>query len=246
MPSGERRAAIRKLDAGDTIMTSTRCPTREEIIRLFEGRLPADGEKRLLDHIPGCADCRTVYEPLAEIESRSEAILAGLEGVNLESPETRAKLQALARRELRAMRTGRRAGVWTRRWLAVPAAGAVLALLVAFVVLSGLRTGPAPVAERNAGGIEIGLVQMKPTSSSSPVDFHWTGLPSVRAYRLDVYDQTLEPVHRSLSLTDTRYTLPAEAAAAMEKRAVYFWKVTATLEDGRTVESEFGKLLFQK
>ena len=33
---------------------------------------------------------------------------------------------------------------------------------------------------------------------------------------------------------------------AMEKGAVYFWKVTATLEDGRTVESEFGKLLFQK
>jgi hypothetical protein len=227
-------------------MTSKRCPSREEIIRLFEDQLPADGEKRLLDHVLACGECRIVFEAIAEVHSRSKDLLQGLEGLDLGSREARVKLQTLARRELRAIRAGRGTGFWTRRWLAVPAVSAVLALLIAFVVLPGLRTGPAPGAERNAGGIEIGLMQIKPASSSAPVDFRWTGLPVARGYRLDVYDRTLEPVHRSPALTDARYTLPAEASSTLEKGAVYFWKVTATLEDGKTVESEFGKLLVQK
>jgi hypothetical protein len=227
-------------------MTSRRCLSREEIIRLFEGRLPAGREKGLLDHVLICGECRIVFEAMAEIHSRSKDILQGLEGINLGSREARAKLQALARQELRAIRAGRRTGIWTRRWLAVPAVGTVLTLLIVFVVIPGLRTGPAPVAERNAGGIEIGLVQLRPASSSAPVDFRWTELPGVRTYRVDIYDRTLEPVHRSPALTDARYTLTAEASSTLEKGAVYFWKVTATLENGKTVESEFGKLLVQK
>ena len=163
MPGGERRAALRKPDAGDTIMTSTNARPVKRSSACSRAGCPQTGGKDTRPH----SRLRGLYpdrsRPLAESNREARASSLGLEGVNLESPEPRAKLQALARRELRAMRTGRRAGVWTRRWLAVPAAGAVLALLFAFVVLPGLRTGPALHTPRGTPGASESV-----SASSSP------------------------------------------------------------------------------
>ena len=139
-------------------MSSKRCPSREEIIRFFEGDAPEERKKKFLDHVLVCPDCRVIFDASIELQGASKDILQDLERLDLGSPEARERLRTQARRELRALRGGRRPGVWTRRWLAIPAAGAVLALFVALVILPGLRKGQAPIAERNAAGIEIGLV----------------------------------------------------------------------------------------
>lgn len=227
-------------------MTSKRCPSREEIIRFFEENVSEENKKRFLDHVLVCPGCRVIAEATIEIQSRSRGILQGLEGMDLRSPGARTRLRTQARRELRALRGSRGAGVWTRRWLAVPVAGSVLALFIALVVLPGLRTGRAPIAERNAAGIEIGLITPLGPNPSASVDFRWTGIPAVRTYRLDIYDRTLEPIHQSPPLREPHYALPPDAAAAFQKGSVYFWKITATMEDGKTVESEFGRFLVQR
>ena len=227
-------------------MTSRRCPSREEIVRFFEEDVSDENKRRFLDHVLVCSGCRAILEATTEIRSRGRVILQGLEGLDLGSPEARARLRKQARQELRAARGDRRAGARIRRWLAIPAAASILALFVALVVLPGLRTGRGPVAERNAVGVEIGLIAPRGPSPSAAVDFRWTAIPAVRMYRLDIYDRTLEPVYESPPLREPRYALPSDAAAALRKASVYFWKITATMEDGKTVESEFGRFLVQR
>ena len=227
-------------------MTSKSCPSRDEIIRFLEDRGPEESNKRLLDHVLQCPGCRVILEATLEIRSRSRGVLKGLEGLDLGSREARAGLRARARRELRALRADRKAGARRLRWLAIPAAGSVLALLVAFVVLPALRTGRAPIAERNAGGLKIGLIAPRAQSPSAALDFRWNGIPAVRTYRLEIYDQTLERVYRSPALGEPHYSLPEDVSAALRKVPVFFWKITATMEDGKVVESEFGRFPVQR
>jgi len=227
-------------------MSSKICPSREEIIRFFEGDAPEERKKRFLDHVLVCPDCRVIFDASIELQRASRDILQGLERADLGSPEARERLRTLARSELRALRAGRRPGVRARRWLAIPAAGAVLALFVALVMLPGLRKGQAPIAERNAAGIEIGLVAPRGSNALEPGDFRWTKIPGVRTYRLDIYDQTLEPIHQSPPLVEAHYALPSVATGALRKGSVYFWKITASMDDGRTVESEFGRFVVQR
>ena len=227
-------------------MSSKRCPSREEIIRFFEGSAPEERKKKLLDHALVCPDCRVIFDAAIELQRASQNILRELERADLGSPEARDRLRTQARRELRALRGERRPGAWARRWLAVPAAGAVLALFVAFVMVPGLRKGRAPAAERNAAGIEIGLIAPRGSNAAVSGDFRWTGIPGVRTYRLEIFDQTLEPIHQSPPLVEAQYTPPSVATGALRKGSVYFWKITASMEDGRTVESEFGRFVVQR
>jgi hypothetical protein len=227
-------------------MISQSCPSREEIIRFIEGDAPEEHKKKFLDHVLVCPECRVILDASVELQEAGQDILRDLERLDLGSPEARKKLRTCARRELRALRGGRRPGVWTRRWLAVPAAGAVLALFVVLGILPGLRKGQGPMAERNAAGIEIGLITPRGSNAAEPGDFRWTRIPGVRTYRLDIYDQTLEPIHQSPSLVGAHYTPPSAVTGTLRKGSVYFWKITALMEDGRTVESEFGRFVLQR
>jgi hypothetical protein len=228
-------------------MTHKSCPSKDEIIRFFEEAASKGDGRRFLAHVRSCPECRTVLEAAREIQSQSTGILGGLNGVDLRSPETRIRLRAAARQEIRRLRKSRRSkrrGAF--RWIAVPASAAALALLAVFVVAPNIGNRPTSVVERNGSPLEIGLLRPRGTISAAALNFRWTSQPEASSYRLEIYDRTLEPVYQSGPVVEEGYSLPAEVAAGLRKNEIYFWKVVAVFKASQTIESEFARFVLQK
>ena len=133
---------------GGEIMTPSKCPSKRDVIRFFEGRDRPAKRKKLLDHVLDCPRCLAVFEAAGEVRSRGQIILRDLEGLDLESAESRAVLHRRAVEELRGLRRGRKGGPRRAvRWAAIPAAGAAAVLLIGLFLVPRLRT-TAPSASR--------------------------------------------------------------------------------------------------
>jgi hypothetical protein len=229
-------------------MTSGKCPSREAIIRFFEERTSQRERWKFLSHVLSCPTCLPVFEAAEEIKSQSQEILRGLEGVELTSREARDRLRKLSRQEILLLRRGRRGKRGSAlRWLSISAAGVSLALLVIFAVVPMIRTQKAPPIERTFSALEINLLQPKGTIPASALTFAWTPLPEVQSYRLEIYDQSLEPVYSSGPLSSNQAFLPQDAISRIQRDRLYFWKIVAVLKADRSIiQSEFGKFRLQK
>lgn len=228
-------------------MTAGRCPSKAEIVRYLEGEGPRNGSSReLLDHVASCPDCRVVFEAALEIGSKAGSVLRDLEALDLANPGTTRRVRAQARREIRLLRAKkRRAWLGRRRWLAIPATGAALALAALFLVPGGHRAQTSG-RERGPAASEIGLVQPRGTVSARELDFRWTHESGARSCRLEIFDQALGAVYESGPVAQDHFALPAGVRGALDRGAVYFWKVVLMLNDGRTIESEFAAFVLQK
>jgi hypothetical protein len=227
-------------------MTASRCPSKKEIIRFFEEEsADAVREREILEHVLACPECRLIFEAAMEIEARGREILHGLEGNDLGGADSRKRLRLRARTELRLLRRNRKPGkAAARRWIAVPAAGIALVALIVYLAAPGLFSGRS--GERSGSLSEISLLKPRGTAAGTPLDFQWTSRHEVRSYRLEIYDQALEPVYRSAPLTQDRFVLPSSMESELKIGSIYFWKIVAAFTDDRTIESEFGRFIYKK
>ncbi|MEN6310007.1 MAG: hypothetical protein ABFD80_00545 [Acidobacteriota bacterium] len=226
-------------------MKKKRCPAPDELIAFFEA--PPDAKNmEILDHILSCPDCRTVFSAIDQVRSQGEEIIRRLEGVEF-SAEARARLERRAREEVRLIRARRRqAHPRSLRWLRIPAAGAALALLAVVVVLNHPWTRRGVETERLAGPAEIQLLQPRGNVLAAPAAFRWTRNEDVESCHLEIFDQNLDLLYRSPALDSGDEPLPEEARSRLQAGRIYFWKISATLKDHQTVESEFAKFVLQK
>jgi hypothetical protein len=229
-------------------MTAKRCPSKAEIIRYLEAEGAADGsEHEFLDHAAGCPECRVVLEAALEVGSGAESLLGDLAGLDLGSPGTVPRIRAQARREVRLLRAKRRRAWFApRRWYAIPAAGAALALAAVLVFVPGKRQEASTGPERGSPAAAAGLMRPRVVVRADGLDFQWSREPGARTRRLEIYDRTLERVYQSAPLGQDRAGLPPGVLASLERGAVYFWRVVVTLDDDRSVESEFASFVLQK
>jgi hypothetical protein len=226
-------------------MKKEKCPFPEELIAFFEAP-PERKNPDILDHVLSCSDCRIVFSAIDQVRSRGEEILRRLDGAEF-SPETRARLERRARQEIRVIRARRRTEKWrSLRWLRIPAAGTALALLAMVFVLRISWTHRGYETERQAASAEIRLLEPRGSVAAAPPAFRWTRNEDVESCRLEIYDQNLDPIYRSPALDSGAVSLPGEARRLLKAGRIYFWKITATLKDHQTIESEFAKFVFQK
>ncbi len=228
-------------------MELRKCPSKGAIVRFFEDTASERDGRRLLDHVRSCPECRTVFDAVREIRSRSGEILGGLEGLDLRGPGTRRRLRDEARREILRLRGIRRPKRrQALRWIGLPAVGAALALIAWFAVVPNIGTRRTNALERNVSPLEIGLLRPRGTVPASALTFAWTPQPGARSYSLEIFDRTLEPVYLSGPIGAAAFSLPEDAAALIRKDEVYFWKIVAAFDDSRTIQSEFAKFVLQK
>ena len=121
-----------------------------------------------------------------------------------------------------------------------------LVLLAGVFILHNSWARRGYETERQAAPAEIRLLQPRGSVAAAPRDFRWARQEDVESCRLEVYDQNLDLVYRSAALAAGAVSLPEEALAKLQAGRTYFWKVTATLKDRQTIESEFAKFVFQK
>ena len=228
-------------------MKLRRCPSKNDIIRYFEGAVPDAQAKRLLAHVLSCPECMTVFGAAQEIRSQSAEILGGLEGFEEQGREARDRLRDRARREILILRKSRRPRRRPSfRRLLVPAVGTALALIAVWIIVPNLGTRVTSVLERDGSPLEIALVRPRGEIPRSALTFEWTKGPEAQSYRLEIYDRALEPVYQSGPLGPGAYPLSGDAAVLLRTDDVYFWKIVAVFKDGRTLGSEFARFVLQK
>ena len=231
--------------AGETARIGLSCPSKADIIGFFEQTLSDADDRRVLDHMLRCPDCRTVFSAAAEICQSGRGILREFDGKVLDR-DARRILKGSARREVELLRRGRGVRAVFPRWAVIPAAavGLVIAVMIFLKPLSGPR--PLVDIERRAPAEDIRLVAPRGTVSAAGLDFRWTPVAGAREYHLEIYDRALDPVFISGVIRTESLALPASGAAVLRDGLTYFWKVVTTVKDGRTVDSEFAKFVFQK
>ncbi len=228
-------------------MKLKRCPSKDEIIRFFENAAPEGEGGDLLAHVRSCPECLTVFEAAKEIQSQSQGILRGLDGLDLNSREARNRLGKKARLEILLLRRNQRSKRRNSlRWVSVPAIGAALAFLAVFVIVPNIGTRRTSGLERNVSPLDIGLLRPRGTIPASALSFKWTRRPEVQSYRLEIYDRSLDPVYQSDPLSSDTFSLPQSVAGLLRKNEAYFWKIIAIFKDNQTIESEFARFILQK
>jgi hypothetical protein len=191
------------------------CPSGEEIVRLVTREAGRKERKRTLDHVAGCGECAKILKSLLRISDEFDRI-AGKAG---QSPKPRA---VLGRREV---------------------VGAIAALAgLAIVTYSVVRHMERP-AVRGTTGAEVRLVSPKPGTKRdvADIELRWEAVPRAIHYSVDLFDTSLAKLWRSNALKDTHLKLPPEAGAVLRGGESYFWRVTATLDDGQEILSKLAE-----
>lgn len=116
-----------------------------------------------------------------------------------------------------------------RAWLWMIAAAAAVAVAVALA-----RTS-APDDEAPSGQVRGGEAEnvwgVDPTKAVSERTLRWTPIDDARAYRVQLFDERLEPLHESAELTAPQFEIPPNIHGPLR------WQVHALLKSGRTERS---------
>jgi hypothetical protein len=194
---------------------SAECPPLENLARLVLGEAGRRERRRTLDHVAGCGECAKILRSLLRISDEFDRLAAA------EAPRPKPGLVP-----------GRRAAV---------AALAALAGVIA-VTYAVVRLAERPVV-RGTAEVEVRLVSPKPgaTLEAAEIELRWEAVPKAADYRVQLFDASLAKLWQSASLEDASLKLPAEARAALREGESYFWRVTATLDDGQEVASKLAE-----
>jgi hypothetical protein len=215
------------------------CPSRETLVGALLEELPAGRERRFLDHLAVCERCRSEYAILREVDAAGRDTLGDLGAALDEAGGER--VRDLAAREVRRLDPERpfaAARTAALRKL-VPAAALVLAVAAAGVFL--LRREPGRLdGERMAGPEQVRLIRPLGKSAAARLEFVWSAVPGA-ACALTVYSKALEPLIVREGLEGGRLVLSEKELRLLVPGEAYFWRVSARLPAGRTVNSEFVK-----
>jgi hypothetical protein len=200
---------------GGQAEVGTTCPASEDLVRIVTGEAGRKERKRVLDHVAGCGECAKLLKSLLRISDEFDR-LAGETG-----PRRKPRLVP-----------GRRAAFTALAGLAG----------LALVTLAVIRLAERPVV-RGTSGLEVRLVSPKAGAvlAVTDIEFRWAAVPKAAGYRVELFDKSLARLWRSGSLSDVRMELPAEARSVLSEGQTYFWRVTASLDDGREVPSKLAE-----
>jgi len=222
------------------------CAERTAVTELFLGEKSVEEKSKLLSHIMACAECLPLLGAAQELSTQGDAILKKLEGTDWEKLDVRS-LRQRARAELQALRAQRKARKSSfLPKLRIPAIVATACALLLISVLLLVRAPRINDRERSPGEWQVVLLEPRGETKLSSLVFEWTLLEGAQSYTLEIFDRLLNPVFQSVPLTQGNFMLPEDVSRGLERSEVYFWKVSAHLEDHQTFESEFGKFRIKK
>ncbi len=222
------------------------CTERTAVIELFFGKKSVEEKAKLLTHIIACAECLPLLGAAQELSTQGDAILKKLEHTDWEKLDVRSlKRQARAElQSLRAQRKARKSGFLPI--LRIPAIVATACALLLISVLWLVRAPRTEDRERSPGEWQVLLLEPRGEARLGSLVFEWTLLKGAQSYTLEIFDKLLNLVYQSVPLTQGNFTLPEGLSRGLERSEVYFWKVSAHLEDHQSIESEFGKFRIKK
>jgi hypothetical protein len=196
------------------------CPPSDDLVRLVTREAGRKERRRTLDHVAGCGECAQILRSLLRLSDEVDRITG--------KAEPRKKPMLIR---------GRRA--------ALAALAGLAGLLV--VTYAVIRLTERPVV-RGTTGVEVRLVSPKAGAAlaGADIELRWEAVPKAAGYRVELFDRSLAKLWGSAALTEVRLRLPAEARATLHEGETYFWRVTATLDDGQELQSKLAEFSIRK
>lgn len=225
------------------------CPSDEALIASFSEEAEEGVKSGIIDHAAACPSCRRKFDFLRQTLDGVREIARDLDGISL-SDQDAARLRELARDRIRVLKgkrpEGRPSGFGIRWRLlfasgsfryAAAAAGLLTIVLAAVLVLRTPR-GLEPDTERGRADRSIVLDVPKGEVGGDPLIFRWRPFPGALDYEVKLLDEELSDVWASERTPRTEVELPEMLFRTLERGNIYYWKVTARLEEGTARESD--------
>jgi hypothetical protein len=121
------------------------------------------------------------------------------------------------------------------KWLIGLALAAGLAGLV--VVSAKQDRLPGPLAERGVEELSIRSALPEARQSRAALVLRWVPYPHARRYNITLATTDLRVLLERAGVESTELAIPPAILATLSPGARLFWRVEATLDDGRSVES---------
>ena len=213
---------------------------RDSLLAVLDDRTAPDERAAALGLVTADPEGLDELGVLLKIRREEGALLKDIDGLTF-TPEVNRRLRAEAARVF----TGAR----TRRSFFRPAPGrAWSAAVFAAIAITGIAAlvmivrRPEPI-EAVREGLPGAFEALSPRGkvASGALEFRWTPVRGAKRYRLEIFDRELAAISRRDGVISERHRLSAEERQALEPGRSYFWKVTAELEGGDLLSSEFAK-----
>ena len=220
------------------------CGHRDAAVRVFLEETDPEDRRELLRHILSCPECGSEFEAVRTVWSKSAEILKPIEQDGRLPADASERLKSLARDEiksLRLLRRARRRSAFGLKYVIGGAAAILLIILTAMFIQS--RFSQNVFQERTSSDKGFAVFQPWNLTRQRPLVFRWQSLAQADHYELEILDLGLETVFSQGEITSAQYSLPEEVFIRLHKGRTYFWKVTAHLKGGQSLESEFGKFV---
>ncbi|MFC2165830.1 hypothetical protein ACFLT2_12655 [Acidobacteriota bacterium] len=217
------------------------CAQREATVKVFLKETGQEEKYRLLDHIFSCPECLTEFSVLKEVWKKENSLL----DTELEQTLEKAKseqVKSVAKNELRAVkqtRQSRQSLLFSPINIAVAAAVLIAAVLTIYVT-SHNRPGQIPL-EREVGSEIFRTIEPEGAIDNLSILFRWSPVKDAREYTIEVLDNGLEMIYRKEGILVPSFALPDKIYTQLQVSRTYFWKVVATLDSEKRIESEFEK-----
>jgi hypothetical protein len=188
--------------------SATGCPDPGRIWAAVSGELPFAELRALTDHSLRCADCTEALRVAQDLRA---------------SPSLAAK-PSLASRRARS------------RWLIGIALAAGLAALV-LVRTTQQRAGLETDLERGVPSDRIRSALAKTAQPRASLVLRWWPFPHAARYSVTLATDDLRVLFQKSGVEKSELAVPAAALTGLAPRARLVWRVEATLENGRSVDS---------
>jgi hypothetical protein len=196
------------------------CPSPQELVRSFEPSFSRRRQRRIVDHMSECPDCREEFMILIG-KQRAEA--------------SEKDLSAQSRRDQRHSKddSPRRYGTFAWQTAAVMI-GIGLAFSSYLIVIR--QNDLSGIQRANASTISLLAPRTGQIIIRQPL-FRWEQNANAEYYILEMFDAQMMPIWSSARIRGHRLILPPEVASSLIPGGTYYWMVTGFTLDSDRLES---------
>jgi hypothetical protein len=224
-----------------SLKTKQVCDKSDAVVEVFLKETGQEEKFRFLDHIFSCPVCLSEFKVLKEIWSKEKPLWNEELAQKLKQTQ-REQVKSISNEAIKVLKQEKK----SRKNLPLSpkniAAVTVVFMAAVLIVYVATQRLPEQIPiEREVGSEIFKTIEPEGAVSKLPILFRWHPVQGAREYAIEVLDKGLEVIYRKEGIQVASFALPDRIYAQLQLSQTYFWKVIASMDDGKNIESEFGK-----
>jgi len=217
------------------------CAKTDAAAKVFLKETDREEKFRLLDHIFSCPECLAEFNLLKEVWAKENFFMDVDLIQKLEQTE-RDQVKSISKKAVKVLKREKKSRkLYHLAPKIIAAAAAVLVAAVLIIYTSTQNRSEQIPLERDAGSEIFRTIDPEGEISQLPILFRWSPVQGAREYTIEVLDTGLEVIYRKEGIQVASFALPDKICSQLKVPRTYFWKVIATLDREKSIESEMGK-----